>query len=196
MSTRPPFESLTTGEAFDNWYWSKEELTKFCKQLNIPATARKNELRRRIIQHFKGESITLKKVVIQSNFNWAKEVLTPETVITDSIKFGQNLRAFFKQEIGKKFSFSNPFMAWMRENPGKTLADAVGFWHVLQEKTRKGYRMDTSDFNVMNKYLDDFLKDNPNLKRDQGLICWGAKKYYPAKGGQVKYESADLRFLE
>ena len=195
MELRPDFVEIKTGHDFDQWYWSKEELTEICRASKIPHNARKNELRRRIIQCLNGEPLNIEQKVIESNFDWARAELSPDTLITDSIKFGKNLRSFMKAAVGPKFSFSNAFMVWMREHTGHTLADAIEYWHALQVKTKAGYRMDMSDFNVMNKYLDDFLKANPTRKRDEGLQCWYIKKMGPAPGGQVKYEPKDLNFL-
>jgi len=192
---RPEMSATMTASEFDSWYWSKDELSEFCKENDIPANARKNELRRRIIQFLSGEQITIEKHERHSKFDWSKADLSLETIITDSVKFGQNFRRFMKSQVGDKFSFSNPFMTWVKENEGKTLEDAVDFWYSLQVKVKNGYRMDMSHFNVMNKYLDDFLEDNPNLKRDDGMLCWSIKKYYPAKKGLVKYEQSDLSLV-
>lgn len=189
---RPALSTKLNSEEFDNWYWSKEELEAFCRILDISATARKNELRRRIIQFLNGEEVIIAKGIISSKFDWTKADLRLDTVITDSVKFGQNFRRFMKEQVGDKFSFSNAFMTWVRENEGKTLEDAIDFWYSLQVKVKNGYKMDMSDFNVMNKYLDDFLADNPSRKREEGMICWSIKKYYPARQGLVKYEQSDL----
>ena len=195
MERRPVFRTDMSGCDFDQWYWSKEELDKICKQLSIPANARKNELRRRIIQFLEEGEVTISHIAINSDFDWAKEELKLNTVITDSIKFGQNLRRFMKKHTGDDFSFSGAFMAWVKENKGKTLEDAIDYWFTLKEKTKNGFRMDMSDFNVMNKYLEDFLNDNPQLKRDDGMKCWQLKKYYPAPKGLVRYEPQDLGLL-
>ena len=181
-----------TSTEFDNWFWHKEELDEFCKLLGIPFNTRKNELRRRIIEFLETGMVTFQTPKPTSSFDWKKESLSLETVITDSVVFGKNLRTFMKQQVGTKFSFTAAFMDWVRNNEGKTLADAVLYWQELSTKTQSGFRFDMSDFNVMNKYLDDFLGDNPTLKREDGMKCWQKKKYYPAPKGLVKYHSEDL----
>lgn len=46
----------------------------------------------------------------KSQFDWKKEVLTSATEITDNYKNTENVRAFFKTEIGDKFKFNVEFM--------------------------------------------------------------------------------------
>ena len=60
--------------------------------------------------------------------DWHCEVVEPETVIDRNYKNTQMVRRFFKEQIGDQFKFDRPFMAWMTENTGKTMQDAVKEW--------------------------------------------------------------------
>lgn len=195
MKIRPKINQITSGEAFDQWYWSKEELVHFCQQNEIPSQARKNELRRRVIEFLDTGQVTIESTKKKSNFDWSKEVLSDDTIITDSVKFGRNLRKYMKVRVGDRFSFSSSLMNWFKDNVGSTLNEAVEYWHELEQKNANGYRLDMSDFNVMNKYLEDFLTDNPKLSRNQAMHCWQIKKYHPAPKGLVKYHPADLGLM-
>jgi len=195
MEKRPLFTLDMNSKFFDQWYWSKDELIDICKKLDISFAARKNELRRRVIEYLDTGQVTIEILPIESSFNWAHEVLTLDTVITDSVSFGKNFRNFMKQQIGNKFVCSNDFMVWVRNSVGMTLRDAVDFYYKLQQDVEGIYHIDMSDFNVMNAYIDDFLEDQKDKKRSDALKCWGHKKYYKAPQGQVKYDSSDIRFL-
>ncbi|MEH6646819.1 DUF6434 domain-containing protein [Sulfitobacter sp.] len=46
-------------------------------------------------------------------------------MITDSYRNTQNVRRFFKIQIGPEFKFNRPFMAWLKKNSGLTFGDAV-----------------------------------------------------------------------
>lgn len=59
------------------------------------------------------------------SFDWHSAELTPQTVITDSYRNTQNVRRFFKAHIGADFKFNRPLMAWMKQNTGKPLSDAI-----------------------------------------------------------------------
>ncbi|NQZ78295.1 MAG: SAP domain-containing protein, partial [Ekhidna sp.] len=191
MTVRPNFEDISSAEEFDNWYWMKEELVALCKDLEIPANGRKNVLRQRIMNHMSGVKEEVKSAKPSSKFNWAKEKLTPQTELTDSVTFGSNFRSFMKVNIDG-FVCSAEFMDWVKKNMGKTLEDVVNEYPNIQADIKRGRKMDKSDFNVMNAYIDEFLRDNPNLKRDHALACWNIKKYLPAKRGLVRYDSHDL----
>jgi hypothetical protein len=68
-------------------------------------------------------------------FDWHYSVLSSHTVIAPDYRHTQNVRRFFKSEIGETFKFDRPFMSWMQDNAGKTLGDAVDEW-----RRRKGYK--------------------------------------------------------
>lgn len=61
-------------------------------------------------------------------FDWHYSPLYSHTVIAPGYRNTQNVRRFFVAEIGDAFRFDRGFMAWMSDNPGKTLGDAVDEW--------------------------------------------------------------------
>lgn len=68
-------------------------------------------------------------------FDWHYSGLSSHTIITPDYRTTQNVRRFFKAEIGEAFKFDRSFMTWMQDNSGKTLGDAVDEW-----RRRKGYK--------------------------------------------------------
>jgi hypothetical protein len=50
--------------------------------------------------------------------------LTGSLKIDANYKNTQNVRRFFKSQLGEHFKFDRSFMKWMLDNNGKTLADA------------------------------------------------------------------------
>ena len=61
-------------------------------------------------------------------FDWHYSPLDRATVIDATYRNTQNVRRFFKAEIGQHFGFDRAFMAWMKANRGKSLGDAVAEW--------------------------------------------------------------------
>ncbi len=59
-----------------------------------------------------------------SDFDWHAAALTPETIVTENYRTTQNMRRFVRASV-PGFTFSRPFMAWIRENTGITLAEVV-----------------------------------------------------------------------
>jgi hypothetical protein len=68
-------------------------------------------------------------------FDWHSSTLEAHTVIRPGYRNTQNVRRFFEREIGEHFAFDRAFMAWILDNAGKTLGDAVDEW-----RRRHGYR--------------------------------------------------------
>jgi Domain of unknown function (DUF6434) len=62
------------------------------------------------------------------NFDWHSEKLTGSTKIDPGYKNTQNVRRFFKKEIGEHFHFNRPFMQYLKENAGITLKEAAEEW--------------------------------------------------------------------
>ena len=49
-------------------------------------------------------------------------------MITSSYKSTDNVRRFFRAQCGYHFKFARSFTAWIRNNVGKTMGDAVVEW--------------------------------------------------------------------
>jgi hypothetical protein len=130
---RPNIDDISSGESLKKWYWLKAELVAFCKKIGINYSGSKFEILDRIALSLDAEKVVLeeKKVKPSSKFDWSKETLTLDTLITDSYTNGLNTRTFFREYCGSKFSFNIAFMSWMKHNVGKTLRDAVEEWNRL-----------------------------------------------------------------
>lgn len=193
---RPKFEHIKSGAEFNRWYWLKEELVEICKRANLPVTGRKFDLRDRImyaVDHQGKIKPQPKKKKATSKFNWAKEALHCDTLITDNLSFGQNFRKFMTNEIGTSFSFNTDFMAWVKANTGKTLADEVAQWQILEKLIENPkFRSDIAANNMYNQYMRDFLDDNPGKTIKDARTCWLLKKQLPTEDGFIRYESTDL----
>ena len=69
-----------------------------------------------------------------ANFDWHKDKVTRATPITPSYRNTQNVRRFFKAECGSHFKFDRPFMAWLKNEKPKTMADAANEWTRISKK--------------------------------------------------------------
>jgi Domain of unknown function (DUF6434)/SAP domain-containing new25 len=192
---RPSIFDIESGDELKRWYWLKEELITFCKTAKIRSNGSKFEILDRIATAldncFPDVSNNRKKTKAAS-FNWAKEKLTLETIITENYTNGPNTRSFFKEYCGEKFHFSIPFMAYMKENTGKTLQDAIGFWMNLQDLRKvKNFKSEIPAGNQYNQYLRDFFADNPGKTITEARNFWKLKRSLPL--GKHIYERTDLK---
>ncbi len=196
---RPDIDKIKTGDELKRWYWLKEELVDFCKQVQLSYTGAKFDILERIAIAL-DNGISKKEKEPKSNkpaskFIWSKSLLSLDTVITDSYTNGPNTRKFFKQHCGDKFHFSIPFMNFMKNNCGKTLQDAVNEWQRLQQlKKDKNFKSEIPAGNQYNKYIRDFFTDNPKMTIEQARHFWKLKRSLPL--GKHVYEKKDLELKD
>lgn len=189
---KPKFHSNISPKDFSEFYWLKTELIKICKSLALSSSGNKAELKKRIsIYLTSGKKTSLKKrTKSKSNFDWHSEKLELNTIITDNYKNTQNVRGFFEEQLGSTFSFNIPFMNWMKKNTGKTLNEAIIYWQKVKRENIKPKRNKELQYN---KYIKDFLADNPGKKIKDVIPYWNAKK---AKRGHNNYQASDLSLLK
>jgi len=107
---RPDLSTIQDAETFLSWYWLKAEMMALCRRFNLPTHGSKAQLQERIRRHLNGEPPLPHRKRATSGFNWARETLTLETVITEDVSFGTNMRQFMRHHVGARFHFSVPFM--------------------------------------------------------------------------------------
>ncbi|MEM8996586.1 MAG: DUF6434 domain-containing protein [Acidobacteriota bacterium] len=196
MSRRPDITTVTDGTEVRRGYWMKNELLEECRRLGLKVSGGKFRLLDRIAHYHDTGETTFpgdKAAKVTSKFDWRSAELTPETVITDSYKNSRNVRLFFKAQIGPHFKFTIATMAWMRENTGKTLADAVEAIKRLEAESKEpGFRSKIADHNQFNRYTRDFLADNPQMGMDEVRYFWALKRALPSEDGRHRYHPSDL----
>lgn len=192
---RPAIETIQTGTELKRWYWLKAELLGYAKSAGLKTNGSKFELLERIARMLDKLPVEhLKSVKPSSDFDWTKEILSPETIITDNYTNGSNSRRFFEEYCGRKFNFSISLMDWMKQNVGKNLADAVTEWKRLEQLKKDGeYISAIPAGNQYNQYIRDFFVNNPDKTMDEARQCWQYKRALPLT--KHRYEPADLGIL-
>lgn len=200
QENRPEISKIATGAELKRWYWLKSELVEHAKTIKVRTTGGKFEILERIAHYLdtgeptRPEDRTAKPT---SSFDWHSADLGLQTVITDSYKNSQNVRRFFKRHLGDGFSFNIRFMAWMRENTGKTLQDAITEYQAQKAETAKpGFQSEIAHHNQFNQYTRDFLADNPDLGLKDVRHYWALKRKRPSENGRHAYERSDLDLKE
>ena len=195
-TSRPDIDSVTQGVELKRWYWLKSELLTRAKGLGLRTSGGKFELLDRIAHYLDTGERDVRgagpaKVV--SSFDWHKAELTDATLLTDSYKNGQNVRRYFKSRLGDGFKFNIEFMAWLKANTGKTLADACDEYRAMKAReAAPGFRSDIAHHNQFNQYTRDFLDDNPEMGMAEVRKYWALKIALPSETGRHVYERADL----
>jgi len=190
--TRTDISAITTGAELKRWYWLKSELAAEAKRLGLRHSDGKFSILDRIAHFLDTGETSLpndNRPGPKSKFDWHSAPLTPDTVITDSYKNSQNVRRFFKSQLGERFKFTIGFMDWIRLNHGATLADAVVEYRRM---TDVGEKAPIRDHNQFNQYTVDFLKDNPGAGMADVRRVWALKRALPSDDGRHRYERSDL----
>lgn len=193
---RPEITTVTNGAELRRWYWTKSELVAQAKALGLRATGGKFTILDRLAHYLDtGEKTWPGEVRSKprSSFDWHSAELTPETVITDSYRNSQNVRRFFRAHAGDGFKFNIAFMTWMKDNTGKTLADAVEeYLRQKAEAAQPGFQSEIAHHNQFNRYTRDFLADNPDKTMEDVRKFWALKRDMPSEDGRHVYHKSDL----
>lgn len=191
---RPPIETITSGAELRRWYWLKADLVAHARALGVVSSGQKFDILDRIA-HFldTGERTRPTAPPPKSKFDWHAEPLHDATVITDSYKNTQNVRRYFKSRLGEGFKFNIEFMAWMKANMGRTLADACDEYRAMKvREAAPGFQSEIAHHNQFNQYTRDFLADNPDAGMDDVRRVWALKIKQPSDSGRHVYDPADL----
>lgn len=190
MVDRPELDTLPDGETFRSFYYLKEELVSFCRKNGLPTGGGKQELTERIACFLDTGKIPASSAKRKSTV--VDGVITEDTVIEPNIVCSEKHRAFFKEKIGRSFSFNVMFQKWLKSNPGKTYKEAIEAYHMIMEEKKTQKTTIGKQFEY-NTYIRDFFEDNKDKSLDDAIKCWKYKKSLP---GHNRYEREDLAALE
>lgn len=184
MNERTELNKELDAAAFRSFYYLKQELADFCKENGLPTTGSKAELTDRIAHFLDTGNVLKSSAKRKTSVNIG--TLTEDTVIEQNIVCSEKHRAFFRDKIGKSFSFNVPFQKWLKANAGKTYGDAIrAYYRILEEK--KQTKTDIGKQFEYNTYIRDFFADNPGKSLHDAIVCWNYKKNLP---GHHRYEQS------
>jgi len=190
MEERPVLDKDLDSKVFRNYYYLKEELADFCRKNGLQTSGGKIELIDRIAHYLDtGEKIYQEHIKGKASniFN-----ITLDTKIEDNFVCSEKHRSFFKEQIGKSFSFNVAFQKWLKSNTGKTYEDSIQAYYQILEYKKKN-KTDIDKQFEYNTYIRDFFNDNKDKTLKQAIKCW---KYKKSLQGHNRYEKYDLSILE
>ena len=190
MSERPDLDITLDGKTFREYYYLKEELVDFCRKHNLQAAGGKLELTDRIAE-FLDTGKRSSETHIKRKSPSVVEI-TLDTVIESNFVCSEKHRAFYKEHIGKSFSFNVLFQKWLKNNAGKTYRESIDAYYQILEDKKKNKTTIDRQFEY-NTYIRDFFTDNKDKNLEQAIKCW---KYKKSLKGHNKYEREDLKILD
>lgn len=193
MEDRPVLKEGLDPDLFLQYYYLKEELIDFCREANLQTTGGKIEITERIAYYLRtGKRLRASRPKTSSvSYVGGHAYITPDTLIESNFKCSEQHRAFFKNQIGKAFTFNVEFQKWLKENSGKTYRDAINAYLEIKENKKHSRTQIDRQFEY-NTYIRDFFDDNKDRQLKEAIACWKYKKSLP---GSNKYERKDLEIL-
>lgn len=190
MRERPGLDRNLDSSTFLDFYYLKEEMVEFCRKYGLPVSGGKMEIAERIA-HFLDTGGVLPVSGKKKRVTSLLEITEDSRIEADFV-CSERHRLFFKEHIGKSFSFHVGFQKWLKSNTGKTYKEAIdAYYQILEEKKTGAAKIDRQF--EYNTYIRDFFADNKGSSLDQAIRCWKYKKQLP---GHNRYEREDLVALE
>ncbi len=186
---RPDLNKNLDSVTFQEHYFLKEELVRFCRQEGLQATGGKADLTKRIAHYLDtGEKlVSIQKSKIPVDVG----NITEDTLIEADFVCSEKHRAFFRKKTGKNFSFNVLFQNWLKSNAGKTYKEALGaYYQILTDKKHR--KTEIGKQFEYNAYIRDFFTDNNGKSLDDAIKCWTYKKRLQCHN---IYEKSDLTVL-
>ena len=190
MSERPDLNTQLDGNTFRSFYYLKEELVAFCRENRISVSGGKLELTERIACYL--DTGNVQAVSSKTARKPVKGIITEETAIEPDFVCSEKHRAFFKEKIGKGFSFNVSFQKWLKSNTGKTYGEAIAAYDQILKDKKSGTKTIDKQFEY-NTYIRDFFADNQGRSLEEAIRCW---KYKKGLQGHNRYEKSDLAALK
>lgn len=190
MNERPDLNNELDSKTFLSFYYLKEELITFCRENNLPVLGGKIELTERIAYYLDTGKILKVSVKRKTSVNIGQ--IDEDSIIEPDFVCSEKHRTFFKEKIGKAFSFNVLFQKWLKNNAGKTYKDAIEAYYRISEEKKKGKTTIDKQFEY-NTYVRDFFEDNQGKSLEDAIRCW---KYKKSLQGHNRYEKSDLIALD
>ncbi len=190
MSDRPELSRELDGDTFRSYYYLKEELVDFCRKNSLPVSGGKIELTDRIACFL--DTGKIPEMPAKRKNTAYTGLITEGSIIEADIVCSEKHRAFFRERIGKSFSFNVLFQKWLKSNAGKTYGEAVEAYYQILEEKKKGKTVIDRQFEY-NTYIRDFFEDNQGRTLEEAIACW---KYKKGLKGHNRYEKSDLAALD
>lgn len=186
MSERPILNKELDGKTFLSYYYLKEELLDFCRKNGLPVSGGKIEITNRIACYLDTSEIIPSSTITNTKAKIGD--VTKDMLIEPNFVCSEVHRAFFKEEIGKSFSFNVTFQKWLKNNTGKTYKQAIEAYNQIIEDKKNSKTMIDKQFEY-NTYIRDFFGDNEGKSLEEAIKCW---KYKKSLLGHNHYEKSDL----
>jgi len=191
MDKRPKLNKNISSKDFSDFYWLKEELIDFCRDIGINTSASKIELSRRILKFLNTGEIIKKRENKILKLPKATAPITKNTILGVDKRSYKEKKNFLQLAIGKRFHFTVYLLEYFKKNTGKrTYGDLIKQWYKEQAKRENlHFKTKIAPQFEYNAYIRGFLKDNSDKTKKEAIKYWKIKK---SLRGDNTYKITDL----
>ena len=166
---------------FKSYYWMKQDLVAFARQLGLPTHGYKPELSTRILEFLTGaaqpegrkKEKVAAKVPRDSNARLRRD--TPVV----NYKSDKKTREFFKSQIGPEFHFTYHVNQYRLAHDGLTYGDLTDEWIAERDRRKtESYQPNIADHGEYNQFIRDYFADAANRGKTMrdAATAWTAVK--------------------
>lgn len=175
-SNRPSLTPQLTGTDLLRWYWLKEELAEFARQLEVRATGSKELLTKRIAAKLDGVPFTEPQSAKKTDGAQLSGPLTLTTTIPKGQRCSQFVRAWFVEQVGPAFSFDAETRAFFSQTDGtQTLQNALDHYRATRNQETKSI---DPQFEY-NRFTRAWYEANPMGRREDLIRDWQKYRSLP-----------------
>ena len=164
---------------FKTYYWMKQDLIAFARQLGLPTHGYKPELSSRILAHLTSgtDFSEINKPPIKAPRDSVAPLRRDSPVI--NYKNDRKTREFFKSQIGPDFHFTYHVNQYRLANDGLTYGDLIDEWVAERDRREnKSYTPKIADHGEYNQFIRDYFADAANQGKTMrdAASAWNAVK--------------------
>lgn len=173
---RPLLTPHLTSTELLRWYWLREELADFARQLGIRATGGKDILTGRIAAKLDGVPFAEPVSATRTSGTQLSGPLAPTTVIPAGQRCSQVVREWFVKQVGASFGFDAEMRAFFSQTDGtQTMQDALDHYRATRSQDAKPI---DPQFEY-NRFTRAWHEANPAGHREDLLRDWAEYRRLP-----------------
>jgi hypothetical protein len=164
---------------YKSYYWMKDDLTRFARQLGLPTHGYKPELSARIERRLRGLPDLTQPLRKQAKGPRDSDRLLARDTRVVNYKSDQKTRDFFKSQIGPGFHFTYHLNQYRLARRNLTYGDLIGEWLAERERRQKeDYQAPLAEHGKYNRFIRDFFGDEKNQGKSlsDAAVAWNAIK--------------------
>lgn len=160
------------------WYWLKDELQAFARDLGVSPGGSKTLLTERIGARLAGRDLPPPPPARPRPSARLSGSLDERTPIPANHPCSEELRAWFADRLGPRFAFDAPMRAFLAASDGTvTLGDAVAHWYA----TRDPGTSEIEQQFELNRFTRRWWQDHPGGTRAELGAAWAEYRARPVE---------------